>query len=99
MPDRRAYNRAYNEHIRDLKAGKPSPTALERLGRPAAKRGSPGTCTEEQIAALYQRWRTQRPRVSLAALASEVGITRQRVYQLFQRHQRGQGIATTAEHP
>mgnify|MGYP001604260359 CR=1 FL=1 len=88
MPqDRRAYNRAYYEHIRDLKAEKPSPTALERLGRPAAKRGGPATCTEEQIATLYQRWTTERPRVSLAVLAQDIGLSRQRLHQLFrQRH-------------
>ena len=34
MPqDKRAYNRAYCAYTRDLVAGKPSPTALERLGR------------------------------------------------------------------
>ena len=88
MPqDRRAYNRAYYEHIRDLKAEKPSPTALERLGRPAAKRGGPATCTEAQIEALHQRWIAQQPRISLADLAGEVGLSRQRLHQLFrQRH-------------
>mgnify|MGYP001610017590 FL=1 len=89
MPrDRRAYNRAHYEYVRDKKAGKPSPTALERLGRPAAKRGGPATCTEAQIAALYQQWLTQRPRVSLAALAQDIGLSRQRLFQLFQRVQR-----------
>ena len=86
MPqDRRAYNRAYYEYSRDLLAGKPSPTALERLGRPAAKRGPPATCTEAQIEALHQRWIAQRPHVSLAVLAHEIGFSRQRLYQLFLR--------------
>ena len=98
MPqDRRAYNRAYYEYIRDLKAGKPSPTALERLGRQAAKRGSPGTCTEAQIAALYQRWMAQRPRVSLADLGEEVGLSRQRIYQLF-LHQHGESCFPGKRH-
>ena len=88
LADRRPYNRAYYEYSRDLLAGKPSPTALERLGRQAAKRGPQPTHTEAQIAALYQRWVRQRPRVSLAALAQDVGISRQRLFQLFQQRQK-----------
>lgn len=91
MPqDKQAYHRADDAYSRDLVAGKPSPTALERLGRQAQKKGPPATCTEAQIATLYQRWTTERPRVSLAVLAQDIGLSRQRLHQLFKRQQ-GEG--------
>ena len=100
MSDKQTYNRAYYAYLRDLKAGKPSPTALARLGREPEQRGPVSTRhTEEQIAALHQRWVRQRPRVSLAALAEEVGVTRQRLYQLFvQRSERSERLQHATQH-
>ena len=88
--DRRAYTRAYYEYARDKKAGEPSLAALERLGRAPQKRGPASTVwNERQIAAAHRRWILQRPRVSLAALAQEIGVSRQRLFQLFQRSNDG----------